>query len=37
MVTILPPGGSNPIDGIKAEDIGIRKTIAKKKTNSTKD
>jgi hypothetical protein len=34
MVTIFPLGGSNPVDGIKAEGIGIRKTVAAKKISS---
>jgi hypothetical protein len=37
MVTIFPPDGWNPIDGIKAADSKFRKPIAKEKTNSTKD
>jgi hypothetical protein len=36
MITIFPPDGRKPIDGIKAAVIGFRKLIAKEKTNSTK-
>jgi hypothetical protein len=37
MVTIFPPDGRNPIDGIKAAGMGFRIHIAKDKTHSTKD